>query len=137
MVTNGAGLNDARRSKLAAYRVLIVDDDPVLVDALRELLNEEGYSVEGYTEPSRALDRLLREDRPELVLLDYVMPSMNGEQFLEALDGAGIRVPVVLFTAMNDSQLPRRASHVASVIKKPFDLDCLLAVLDRLRTSAA
>jgi len=59
------------------------------------------------------------------------MPTMNGVQFVEALASAGVEVPIIMLSAMSDAYLP--STNVASVIKKPFELDQLLAELARLR----
>ena len=137
MITNGprgeAEADDDRSVRPASGRVVVVDDDPVLVDALRDVLREEGYVVEGFTEAASALDRLCNGEKPSLVLLDYVMPTMNGAEFVEALEGAGVDVPIIMLSAMSDAYLP--AAHVARVIKKPFELDTLLDELARLRGS--
>lgn len=116
----------ARRS------VVIVDDDPVLVESLRELLHEEGYAVEGFTDARVALGRLQAGETPDLVLLDYLMPGMTGEEFIEAVDAAGLELRILLFTAMHESAFQPASSRIAGVIRKPFDLDPLLETLDRL-----
>jgi CheY-like chemotaxis protein len=113
--------------------VFIVDDDPVLVEALSDLLREEGYRVEAHTEASEALSRLRSGVRPDVVLLDYLMPTMNGEQFLDELANAGVHVNVVLFTAMNEPRIRAHAARVQGVIRKPFDIDRLLEEIERLR----
>jgi len=120
----------------AGRSVLIVDDDDALVEALSELLREEGYRVETYTVAEGALARL-REGAapPDVVLLDYLMPTMNGDEFLAALDEAEIAVPVLLLSAMNESRVPRRSSLVRAVIRKPFDLDRLLGELAQIRAA--
>ena len=111
--------------------MLIVDDDPSLVDALRDLLLEEGYAVEAFTDPPAALERLVAGAPPDLMLLDYVMPGMNGRELLDALASKGVEVPTVLFTAMSASDLEREQG-VACVIRKPFDLERLLDAIRRL-----
>jgi two-component system response regulator VicR len=115
-----------------ARSVFIVDDDLALVEALSELLREEGYAVEAHTDVAVALERLQEGFRPDVVLLDYLMPRMNGGDFLAELERAGIDLPVMLFTAMNESRVhvPRR--HVRAVIRKPFDLERLLEELSRI-----
>jgi two-component system chemotaxis response regulator CheY len=123
---------DADETGRARRRVLIVDDDPVLVDSLRELLHEEGYAVEGFTDARVALARLRAGARPDVVLLDYLMPAMTGEQFIEELDASGLHPRIVLFTAMHESAFQPKSSSIAGVIRKPFDLDPLLETLDRL-----
>jgi CheY-like chemotaxis protein len=112
--------------------VLLVDDDAALVDALTELLRDEGHVVEAHTDVVNALVRLKAGFRPDVVLLDYLMPQMNGGDFLAHLDCAGIDVPVMLFTAMNMDrvQVPKR--NVRAMIRKPFDLKRLLDELEKV-----
>jgi CheY-like chemotaxis protein len=127
-VTTDATMSTPARSR----SVFIVDDDLALVEALSELLREEGYAVEAHTDVTVALERLSEGCRPDVVLLDYLMPRMNGRDFLLELEREGIDVPVMLFTAMNESrvQVPKR--NVRAVIRKPFDLERLLAELSNI-----
>jgi CheY-like chemotaxis protein len=112
--------------------VFIVDDDPALVEALTELLRDEGYAVEPHTDACVALARLEAGERPDVVLLDYLMPRMTGGDFLVALERAGIEVPVMLFTAMNESRVHVPRQNVRTMIRKPFDLERLLEELSRI-----
>ncbi|MBK9260849.1 MAG: response regulator [Polyangiaceae bacterium] len=116
-------------SNASGRLVFIVDDDVALVEALSDLLREEGYAVEAHTDVTGALERLHAGIKPDVVLLDYLMPGMNGRDFLVELEREGIDVPVMLFTAMNESrvQVPKR--NVRAVIRKPFDLERLLQEL--------
>lgn len=117
-----------------ACTVVLVDDDEDLVASLRELLEEENFAVEAFTDAHAALERLKHGTRPDVLLVDFVMPQMDGGEFLGACDGAGLDVPAVLFTAMNDiGPRPRRA---VSILRKPFELDALLDELGRVRRAA-
>lgn len=119
-----------------ARRLVVVDDDPILLEALAELFVDEGYEVEPYLDPKSALDRLRREPPPELALIDYVMPGMHGVELLETLRREGLDVPVLLLSALSAPELPE-GIRVAGVLRKPFDLDRLLAQVDRLSRRAA
>jgi len=108
--------------------VLIVDDDPLIVEVLEEVLREEGFRARGMTDPVAALDRLRHcapSERPDLILLDCVMPSLSGGEFLDALRASEIETPVVLLTALSDPSfcVPPGAAHV---INKPFNLEELV-----------
>jgi two-component system response regulator MprA len=124
----------AATSPRAPAEIFVVDDDPALVESLMDLLSDEGYRVQGFTRPLEALDRLTRGPRPRAVLLDYVMPEMTGEEFLTALAAAGVEVPVLLLSGVND---PSIRGAVAGVLAKPFDVDRLLVVLARLTGAVA
>jgi two-component system response regulator MprA len=113
--------------------VVIVDDDPALVETLEDLLATEGYSVEGFTDPTEALARLRRDPLPDLVILDCIMPRLTGTELREALREAGVEVPVLLMTALAD---PSFCVHPgdAEVLNKPFLLEDLIVEMEsRLR----
>ena len=115
-----------------ARSVLIVDDDEALVEALTELLRDEGHVVEAHTDGFRALARLKDGFRPDVVLLDYLMPRMNGSEFLVELERHGIALPIVLFTAMNASRVHVPTRNVIAMIRKPFDLKRLFETLAKV-----
>jgi CheY-like chemotaxis protein len=125
--------------------VLIVDDDTDLRRALTELLEEEGYAVEGAGDGREALAKMRSGLRPALILLDLMMPGMNGWDFRKAqLDDPELRtLPVVVVTASGESSGALR-THLGPVelIAKPIQPEFLLGVvgrlapIDSLRTSA-
>jgi two-component system response regulator MprA len=123
LLPNAGAVNAADRT------IFVVDDDPSLVDSLVDLLLDEGYMALGFTRPLEALERLRAGARPRVLLLDYLMPEMNGEEFLAALAAERVELPVLLLSGMND---PGIEGAVAGVILKPFDLDRLLAEMTRL-----
>lgn len=120
------------RTIVSGRSILIVDDDDALVDTLAELLRQEGCVVEAHTDVICALQRLQEGLRPDVILLDYLMPGMTGCEFLEQLEQDGIDVPVMLFTAMNASRVNVPMRNVRAVIHKPFELDRLLEELARI-----
>jgi CheY-like chemotaxis protein len=115
-----------------ARSVFIVDDDEALVEALTELLRDEGHTVEAHTDGARALVRLKEGIRPDVVLLDYLMPGMNGGDFLVHLEVEGIDVPVMLFTALNASRVHVPTRNIRAMISKPFDFKRLLEELEKV-----
>lgn len=112
--------------------VLVVDDDDDLRATLRELLAEEGYAVYEAENGAQALDRLRDARRVAVVLLDLMMPVMDGLQFRRAQrqDAAIATIPVVLMTA---SQLTEQVNQVEAdaSLQKPVTLDQLLATVSR------
>jgi CheY-like chemotaxis protein len=114
-----------RRGQSAARRVLVVDDDPDILDALSEILEVEGYEVQRARNGREALQRLER-GLPDLVLLDLMMPVMDGWELIKALsqDDRLATLPVVVISALDqDEQLGFRR------IKKPFDIDELVKIV--------
>lgn len=113
---------------------MLVDDDEAIVETLREVLEAEGYRVEAFTDPIPALERLRAGTRADVVVLDCVMPSMHGGQFMEALAREGRMIPIVLVTALSDPGFCVDIRHplAAALINKPFDLDQLLETLEEV-----
>jgi len=117
---------------LVAPRLLLVEDDSGIRESVLECLVTEGYSVDAVSNGSEALDWLAREPRPDLVVLDLVMPVMNGAELLARIraDARLADLPVVLMTAaMPSAALPIPPAD--AVLSKPFDLDALLEAVAR------
>lgn len=113
----------------ACPEVLLVEDDYALREAIQELLEEEGHAVLTATDGDDGLARLAAT-RPCLVLLDLMMPNLDGEGFLtqgharQLLEG----VPVVVMTATPQRSLPH---PVVAMLRKPLDLERLLDIVER------
>ncbi|MDC0712452.1 response regulator [Stigmatella sp. ncwal1] len=110
-------------------RLLIVDDEAAIIEALQELLTDEGYSVATAFNGAEGLKRL-KESRPDLLLLDLMMPVMDGRELLRRVreDPALQDLPVVVMSAGRISEEERRAA--SATLAKPFELDLLLSTLD-------
>src|SRR5678816_1910588 len=87
-------------------RVLVVDDEPMLRDNLGQILSDEGYVVDLAVDGKTALDRV-HSARPDAILLDLMMPGMNGRQFLQALrdDARYTAIPVLIMTAVHGLEI--------------------------------
>jgi signal transduction histidine kinase len=112
-------------------RILLVEDDDDIAEALRATLEEAGYSVETCHDGQQALDSL-RESPADLVVLDLVMPVMDGWQFraLQRSDRSIADIPVVVITA--DSSAKAAAVHAESYVKKPFGANELMNAVERV-----
>jgi CheY-like chemotaxis protein len=119
--------------------ICVVDDDPDIRQCLRFLLEDEGYAVEEADNGEAALGLLQSDPRPRVLLLDRMMPRLDGIQTLRRLEGGPAEVrqrTVILFmTARHDPPEPEsmgliHRSTFATVIK-PFDLDWVLATVAR------
>ncbi len=110
------------------HRVLVADDDPSIQGFLAEALTDEGYEVRTAANGREALT-ILREWRPDLILLDLMMPEMDGWTFrarqLE-LDGLA-EIPVIVLTAGETARARLQALQAAAVFTKTVDIDVLLA----------
>jgi len=109
--------------------VLVVEDDADIRDALRTLLEEVGCEVSTANNGSEALDALHGRERPQLIVLDLMMPVMDGWTFLERRrEDAGLAsIPVVVTTAAHNAT----AGGVEAVLRKPYDLEDLAALVRR------
>jgi CheY-like chemotaxis protein len=111
--------------------VLIVEDDQDLREMMAQLLTLEGYEAATVANGREALDYLHGADRPNVILLDLMMPVMDGWEFhrrMEA-DPALPPVPVIVLSALDQA---RSANiHAAAFLKKPLDFDRLLDLVRR------
>jgi CheY-like chemotaxis protein len=114
--------------------ILIVDDDADIRGVLSEFLEYEGYSVATAAHGREALGFLRTHARPSVVLLDLMMPTMDGFQFREEQkrDPAIASIPVIVMTARG--ALESGAIDVAQVLPKPLELERLMAALDEAVT---
>jgi CheY-like chemotaxis protein len=114
----------------ALGRVLVVDDEPQVVEMLRELLAELGYTVETAGHGAAALQRV-PEFKPDVVLLDLQMPGLSGLQVLEVLRRDHPGLPVVIVTGNTDADVARGtlARGAFNYLRKPFDFDVLARVV--------
>jgi two-component system response regulator MprA len=114
--------------------VLIIDDDPPVVNALSELLQDEGYKVAAAGDGRAALDQLRRGLRPCVILLDLMMPGMDGWDFRyeQMKDGELREIPVIVVTATGFSEASLRAQlGDIDVVPKPPSSQDLLAAIQR------
>lgn len=118
----------ARASKL----VLVVEDDPDIREVLEEMLDAGGHRVLTASNGREALAVLDQVASPCLVLLDLMMPVMSGFAFLEELDRRPDRdrVHVLLISANAQVAQVAKGNGVVGFVKKPFDLDDVLALVD-------
>ncbi len=110
-------------------RVLIAEDDPDTLVILRVNLNAAGIEPMLAGDGHTALERI-RSESPDAVLLDVLLPGIDGWQVLEELHETGNRVPVIMCSAkdnMHDLQRARELGAVAYLVK-PFDIDRLVEV---------
>jgi len=115
-------------------RVLVVDDDPEIVDAVGEALQDDGYLVETATDGAAALKRVL-EAPPDLIVLDVRMPNINGWEFCEIVRRQSHTrdVPVLFLTACSEVRDQITAMQVGGSdhLAKPFRL---AALRDKVRS---
>jgi CheY-like chemotaxis protein len=116
--------------------VLLVEDDPGIRDALREFLEQEGYPVEVAGNGREALEVLHRDlEQPGLILLDLMMPVMNGWEFLEAVRNqpAALGVPIVVLSAYREYDRKISSEALArrvAFLRKPVDIRLVMKLVE-------
>jgi DNA-binding response OmpR family regulator len=120
-------------------RILVVDDDPSVRALVRDVLELEGHDVELAVDGYAAL-RAVAASRPDCVVLDVMMPGMDGHEVLARLRGMtyGLELPVVMLTAAADDANAWRGwtGGVDWFLGKPFDAEHLLRFVDHLPAPA-
>lgn len=119
-----------------AGRVLVVDDEPSVGQVVADVLRDEGYDVHWATNGREALAEL-QDWLPDVIVLDLMMPVMDGRTFRAAqrqLPGERARVPVVVLSGMHEAHATAEELAAARVIAKPFDLDELVRTIGDLLT---
>jgi two-component system, chemotaxis family, chemotaxis protein CheY len=112
--------------------VLVVDDDPDILEALSEILEAEGFEIRRARNGKEALDRL-EPDPPQLILLDLMMPVMDGWEFAQRMrqKPSVANIPLIVLSA--DRNVGSKATDIGAVghLAKPFELNDLLDMVRR------
>lgn len=115
-----------------AKKILIMDDDPTIADLLTEALADEGYETFMTTQSLRFYDSV-REHQPDLVLLDIMMPYLDGRDELKLMAMAvEHQIPVIVVTAFlsaGNEEKEFKDAGVVHIVYKPFDLDKLVELV--------
>src|SRR5215210_9473766 len=115
-------------------KVLVVDDERAVRDSLRRALELEGYEVELAADGAEALYRLESNGQPDAVILDVLMPGLDGLEVSRRLRGKGNSVPILMLTARTEveSRVAGLDAGADDYLAKPFALEELLARLRAL-----
>lgn len=114
-------------------KILVADDDVSIADLLEQSFSEEGYEVRKATQSLRFYD-MVRELQPDLILLDLMMPYLEGEDELRLmkLSQDTANIPVIVVTARQDvnrDEATLRQLGVLHIVRKPFDLNQLITLV--------
>jgi len=115
---------------LQKKRILVVDDEPDLLDSLTLLLKGD-YEVVGALDGIEALARI-RAEHFDAVLLDLVMPLMDGALLKRTMDVLGWRIPVIILSASSDGASTAQDLGAADHVKKPFEPEDLTSTVARV-----
>jgi chemosensory pili system protein ChpA (sensor histidine kinase/response regulator) len=111
-------------------RILVVDDEPDLVAVLSSILVSEGYEVHAAHDGREAIERA-GELRPDLVILDYTMPGLNGAAVGDALraDRRTRGIKILMSSSLSESAVRPRFADYDAYARKPYDVGVTLAVI--------
>ena len=118
-----------------AHVVVLIEDDPVLLDTFREVLAAEGFKVTTAADGRQGLE-LVRAKKPEIVLLDMLMPALSGLDFLREFDAKNHpETKIVVFSNLSDPEQMEQTLELGAaryVIKSDLSLDQLIKLLQSL-----
>lgn len=118
---------------MKCHKIFIIEDDPAIRECFRMTLESEGYSTETFANGRDAIARLEQSAEPCLILLDFMMPIMNGTEFMKEFSKfptTVIPIPVYLCTA-GGTKSDSIKLGCCGFIKKPVDLDVLLIIVKK------
>jgi two-component system, response regulator PdtaR len=114
-------------------KILVADDDRLILAMLRDLLEELGHTVVEASNGVEAVE-LARREQPDLAIVDFLMPRLNGIDALREIRAAGPRVPGVLLSAISDHTVRALPGADApdAVLQKPFTRKTVARALERV-----
>jgi DNA-binding response OmpR family regulator len=132
MLTLLGTLHEVEEADMAAKTILIVDDDHEMIDGLRTLLEKQGYSVIQAHDGNQGR-QMIYNSKPDLVILDMMMPRMGGYPVLEHFRGKSDIPPIIMITANEGSRHKAYAEYLGVVdyIRKPFAMERLLEAVNK------
>jgi DNA-binding response OmpR family regulator len=118
---------------MTTNRILIIDDDMTALDLMDILFERNDFDVVRHTDAAWIVEHI-EELAPDIILIDLMMPRMNGNECIKLLRQKGVDIPVVVFTAAIDEQLHREAQLNGAnlILSKPCKSDVLVAEIKRL-----
>jgi PleD family two-component response regulator len=124
-------LSEISQMLFSSASILVIDDDPLLGQALQTVLEREGYRVTLCATGTEGLHRLVDGEQFDLLLLDVILPGMDGWGVLARLRAAPVtaQIPIIMLTAMTDEhdEIELLAAGADDYIAKPFSFDKLMA----------
>ncbi len=114
-------------------KILVIDDDMTALDIVDFLFEDEGFEVVRRADGISALE-CVEEQKPNIILVDLMMPRMNGQDCIRETRAKGITVPIVAFTAIEDPEVHQEAMDAGAnlVLTKPCKPNKLLDAINEL-----
>lgn len=113
--------------------ILVVDDECGIVEVLEFILRDAGFAVKSALNGQDALARL-EEGAPDLVILDYMMPILDGSGVIKAMHANPkySAIPIILTSAMQEKTIRKRCDGYQAFLRKPYKTERLLEAISRL-----
>lgn len=118
-------------SRQDTQKILVVDDEAPVCDFLSRVLAKAGYEVEVSMQPTEALT-LVKREKPDLLILDMVMPELSGYAILDILNAKGMEIPVLVMTTTAEISENLAQEGIAGLLLKPIDPERLLIHVDAI-----
>jgi len=117
----------------ARKTILVVDDEFVILEVLEAILSDAGFKVISAMNGQEAMS-LLQEEVPDLVIVDFMMPLLDGAGVIKAMraDGRLGRVPVLLASALPEQTISERCTGYDGFLRKPYKTERLMEEISRL-----
>ncbi|MBI5774506.1 MAG: response regulator [Verrucomicrobia bacterium] len=113
-----------------APAILVVDDEPMIGEVVKAILEMEGFQVEVFRDPTLALAALQKSRQPDLLLTDFVMPSLNGMELIEQAKKANPGLKTILFSGNFGNEIMRYYPvKPDQFLSKPFQPKVLTAMI--------
>jgi DNA-binding response OmpR family regulator len=112
--------------------ILVIDDEFGIAEAVAGILQDEGHRVRTASDGRQGL-ALVGEEPPDLILLDFMMPIVDGPMMLEQLSAneRSRRIPVILMSAIEEDVVRRAVDGRTTFLHKPFEVDTLLEAVEQ------
>ncbi len=122
----------AAKQENAKKTILVIDDDHGVLKIIDVILSDEGYTVLTANGGNAGL-AMLEQEKPGLIILDYMMPDLNAVEFMRIVQERNLRsdIPIILITADGRAEEKMREVGAQGYISKPFDVDDLLEYIER------
>lgn len=118
----------------SAKRILLVDDDPDILEALMLTFESEGYETTGTGKGTEVLQTAY-STQPQVIVLDVLLSGMDGRKICSSIkhDNRTKHIPIVMISAYPNAEQSVRNAGADGFVAKPFDLDELISVVDSVR----
>jgi two-component system chemotaxis response regulator CheY len=115
-------------------KILIIDDSPILRETIKAVIEKAGHTVTGQAENSKDALNIYQKIKPELILLDILLPGESGLEILKKLKSIDNEIKVLVITAVNQDAVKDEVEKLGAkgILFKPFDPRELLTAIDKI-----